>query len=309
VEVNTILYSTLIKGFNNVGDTKGAVGMWEELRTRKLPLNTMVYNAIIDVHARAGDTSGISSLLKSMEADNIEADSITRSIVAKGFCMAGELDRAMDLLRKAPITAKTNNVIIFNTILDGCVRHDRMELADELLAKIQDFSVVPTNFTLGIVVKMWGRRRRITEAFTAIRALPKQYGFTPNAPVKTCLLFACLRNDKVSNALEIFDELCASGHRPDTKMFSALINNCAKIGQCERAVTLVEDAYGLSSGRRVLARGELLEALSLEQLMRSLAKKGELQKVGAPLLKKIAYARIPVSNHLLSMVMDAQDLA
>jgi pentatricopeptide repeat protein len=307
VEVNTILYSTLIKGFNNIGDTKGAVDMWNELRRKQLPLNTMVYNAIIDVHARAGDTSEISALLKSMEADKIEADSITRSIVAKGFCMAGELDRAMDLLRKAPIDAKTNNVIIYNTILDGCVRHDRMELADELLAGLKDFNIVPTNFTLGIIVKMWGRRRRITEAFTAVRTLPKQYGFTPNVPVKTCLLFACLRNDKVSNALEIYDELCASGHRPDTKMFSALINNCAKVGLCERAVTLLDEAYGLSSGRRALPRGEQLEALSMEQLMKALAKKGELQKVGAPLLRKMANAKVHVSNHILSMVMDRQD--
>jgi pentatricopeptide repeat protein len=307
VEVNTILYSTLIKGFNNIGDARGAVDMWNELRKKALPLNSMVYNAIIDVHARTGNTSAISALLKSMEADNIEADSITRSIVAKGFCMAGELDKAMDLLRKAPIDSKTNNVIIFNTILDGCVRHDRMELADELLAKMQSFNVTPTNFTLGIIVKMWGRRRKMTEAFNAVRTLPKQYGFTANPPVKTCLLFACLRNEKVSSALEIFEELCASGHRPDTKMLSALVNNCAKIGNSERAIVIVEEAYGLSSGRRMLARGEQLEPLSLEQLMKCLARKGELQTLGAPLLKKIVNAKIPVSNHILSMVMDTRD--
>jgi pentatricopeptide repeat protein len=300
VEPNTVLFSTLIKGFNNSGDTKGAVEIWNELRALNLPMNAMVFNAIIDVHARVGATAEITQLLKDMTAAKVSPDGITKSIVAKGFSMSGELEKAVEVLRSLPAGHGTNNVIVYNTVLDGCVRHNRTELADELLANIQSFNVVPTNFTLGIVVKMWGRRRKLGEAFKAVRTLPKLYGFTPNTPVKTCLLFACLRNDAVTGALEVFEDLKSTGHRADSKMFSALINNCARVGQAERALSLVEEAYGLSSGARVLARNEQLENACLEQLMKCLSKQGEMQ-MGVALVKKMAAQRIHVSPNVLAL--------
>jgi pentatricopeptide repeat protein len=301
VEANTVLYSTLIKGFNNLGDTKGAVQFWNELRALKLPMNAMVFNAIIDVHARVGGTAEITQLLKHMEEEKVVPDGITKSIVAKGFSMSGELEKAVEVLRSLPAGHGTNNVIVYNTVLDGCVRHNRSELADQLLANMQSFNVVPTNFTLGIVVKMWGRRRKLGEAFKAIRTLPKQYGFTPNTPVKTCLLFACLRNDAVTGALEVFDDLKSSGHRADSKIFSALINNCARVGQAERAVSLVEEAYGLSSGARVLPQKEQLENSCMEQLMKCLSKQGEMQRLGVTLVKKMAAQKIPISPNVIAL--------
>jgi pentatricopeptide repeat protein len=307
VPVNTVLYSTLIKGFNNIGDTKGATEMWNELRAKKLPMNTTVYNVMIDVHARVGSTREVTNLLKVMEADDLKPDNITKSIVAKAYCVSGEIEKAMDVFRTLPKGRGTNNVVIFNTILDGCVRHQRMELADELIAKMHEFCVVPSNFTLGIIVKMWGRRRKLQEAFAAVRNLPKQYGFVANGSVKTCLFFACLRNDAISQAGEVFEELRASKCRVDAKMFSALINNCARVGQVEKAVKLVDGAYGLSSGRRELPHGEQLENLCLDQLMKSLTKHNEFQRLGQPLLEKMLKARVPMSSQIIAYSWQGQE--
>lgn len=300
VPLNTILYSTLIKGFNNTGDGKRAVEVWNELRSKRLPMNTTVYNAIIDVHARVGATDEVSSLLKQMEEDGVAHDNITKSIMAKGYCVSGDLDNAMNVFRSLPVQPFSNHVIIYNTILDGCVRHNRMDLADEMLAKMEEYRITPSNFTLGIVVKMWGRRRKLSEAFAALENLPKKYGLKPNAPVKTCLFFACIRNDAINQASEVFEELCAVGHF-DAKMFSALISNCARVGQFERAVSLVEDAYGLGSGKRLLARKEELDSSCLEQLMRSLSRQGQLQALGTPMLKKMEAAKVPISKQVWAL--------
>jgi pentatricopeptide repeat protein len=298
VQVNTILYSTLIKGFTTIHDTKGAVEMWQELRAQKLPMNTMVYNAIIDVHARVGATDEVSKLLKSMKEDEVQPDDITKSIVAKGYCFTGELDKAMEVFRTLLLAKPSSNtVIVYNTILDGCVRHNRLELADDLVANMQAYRIEPSNFTLGIIVKMWGRRRQLAEAFKAYRTLPKKYGFTPNGPVRTCLFFACLRNDSVSSALEVFDELRTSGHPLDSKIYSALINRCARDGLLERAVSFVEEAYGLMPGsKRVLPYGDQLEAQCMDQLMKSLTKQGRYQNLGAALMKKMRQANVPFKS-------------
>jgi len=305
VPVNTVLYSTLIKGFTTIGDIKGAVDMWQELRAQKLPMNTMVYNAIIDVHARVGATGKVSELLNSMKEDQVEPDDITKSIVAKGYCMTGELDRAMEVFRSLPATPSANTVIVYNTILDGCVRHNHLELADELVANMEAYGIEPSNFTLGIIVKMWGRRRQLAEAFKAYRSLPKKYGFTPNGPVRTCLFFSCLRNENVEGALEVFNDLRASGHPLDSKIYSSLINRCVKDGLLEKAVSFVEEAYGLTGSKRGLPRGDLLECQCMDQLMKSLNKQGRYQKLGTALVKKLKQANLPLSSHVAAM--SAQD--
>jgi pentatricopeptide repeat protein len=300
IPMNTVLYSTLIKGFNNIGDGKGAIEMWNELRKKKLPMNTTVYNAIIDVHARVGATREVSSLLTQMELDGLHPDNITQSIIAKGYCVSGDLDNAMMVFRNLLNRPSSNNVIIYNTILDGCVRHNRMELADEMLAKMEEYCITPSNFTLGIIVKMWGRRRRLEEAFAALENIPKKYGFKPNGPVKTCLFFACIRNDATDCACEVLEELRTINHA-DAKMFSALIGNCARVGKSERAVLLVEEAYGLGKGKRVLARNEDLDSLCLEQLLKCLSRQGLLDTIGKPMLKKMECANIYINKQVWAL--------
>jgi len=299
--INAVVYSTLIKGFNNIGDSKGAIDMWNELRTQSVPLNTAVYNAIIDVYARLGSTQETTALVKEMQAGGLKPDHITKSILAKGFCVSGELDKAIEVLHNIPGGEGSNNTIMYNTILDGCVRHNRMDLADRLLAKAESFHVTPTSFTLGIIVKMWGRRRKISEAFAAVKTLPEKYGFKANGPVKACLFFACLRNDALDSAYEVFNDICATETRVDGKMYSALINNFAKVGQCDKAVSLVEEAYGLSAKKRGLPRGEQLDSSTLEQLMKCLARQGDLKRLGEPLLKKMVDAKLPVSHQVLAL--------
>lgn len=303
VPVNTVLYSTLIKGFANIRDNQGAEEIWCELCAKDLPLNSMVYNAIVDAHARVGAMDKVTALVGSMEATGCAPDDITWSMVAKGYCMTGELDKALEVFRSLPDKQNANRVVIYNTILDGCVCHSRNDVADLLLQNMEKWNIVPSNFTLGIVVKMWGRRRNLDSAFAALKTLPTKHGFTANGPVKTCLLFACLRNDAVDLALDVFDDIRASGHATDAKLFTALINNCARVGKCDRAVALVEDAYGLAGkASRAIASREELEPTCLEQLVKSLSKQGLMQKVAAPLLKKMRAAKVPVSTRVMTMV-------
>jgi len=304
VPANTVIYSTLIKGFGNIRDSKRAVEMWEELVAKELPLNTVVYNAIIDAHARVGSVDKIPALVDSMQAGACKPDDITWSLVAKGYCMAGDVDKAFEVFSNLKSEPNSNTVVMFNTILDGCVRHNRTDLAELMLKHMEEWRIRPTNFTLGIIVKMCGCRGQLNRAFDAVTALPKQYGFTPNHPVLTSLFFACLRNDALSSAIEVFEKDRAAGNQVDVKMFTALVSSCTRAGKLEKAVTLVEEAYGLTSGaRRQLSLAEDLDFSCLEQLMKALSRRGVMQKVAMPLLQKMRAAKVSSSGRLMGMCL------
>merc|ERR1711920_797863 len=96
---------------------------------------------------------------------------------------------------------------IFNTLVDGCVRHSRFELADEILASMSDYNVQPTNFTLSIIIKMWGKRHRLDNAFEAVHACLREKRHQLDAHVGTCLVSACMHNRDADRALVAFDEM------------------------------------------------------------------------------------------------------
>lgn len=303
VPPNTVMYSTIIKGFATSRQSARAMAMWREMRQMKVPMNTVAYNALIDAQARVGAMEEVETLVKSMEPDSCTPDVITFSTIVKGYCVKGELNRALDVFQSIERNGMVADAIIYNTILDGCIRHNKMELADRLVADMQKYKVIPSNFTLGILVKMYGRRGQLDKAFEVAESLSKRHGFSPNAQVRTCLMCACVNNRAIRRAFEVFEELKSSREGADVKAYGALLSGCIRHGHLAEAVHLVEEAYGLKDGVRRLPRNENLESERIEQLLRSLSQKNMMDKFGMPLLENLQAKKVPLSRWAVSSAL------
>jgi len=282
--------------------------MWREMRGEGLKLNTVVYNAVIDAQARVGAMEDVSELIETMAVDGCYPDSITYSTIVKGYCVKGDLDKAFEVFHGMQKNKMAGDSIVYNTILDGCIRHSRMDLADQLLDDMERFAVVPTNFTLGILVKMYGRRRQLEKAFEVMQQIPQRHGFSPNGQVKTCLMCACINNDALDRAFTVFEELKQVGSGADSQAYGALISGCVRHGDLLRATGLVEEAYGLGPNAKPArpARdkpGQPLEAEPLEQLLRAFSQRGQMEKYGMPLLEKLRIAKAPVHGRVFTSML------
>ena len=97
----------------------------------------------------------------------------------KGYCSSGDLDGALELLKDIEA-----DEVMFNSLLDGCAKQQAREL-------LTNAGVVPSNFTLSIMIKLFGRTRHLDEAFALVQELTTEYNFQPNMPVYTWLMQAC----------------------------------------------------------------------------------------------------------------------
>jgi len=277
--------------------------MWREMRKAGLKMNTVVYNAVIDAQARVGSMDEVSELVSTMQADNVRPDIISHSTIVKGYCVKGDVDKAFEIFRDMQQNNMVKDSIVYNTLLDGCTRNSRFDLADVLLEDMEKCNITPTNFTMGILVKMYGRRRQLDKAFEAMATLPKRYGFTPNPQVKTCLVCACINNNALDRAFVVFEDLKSGGFGADAKAYSAIISGCVRKSQTDRAVALVEEAYGLSGKRPTLAHGQSLEADALEKLLLALSQRGQAEEVAMPLLDRLRAAKAPINGRLYTSVL------
>merc|ERR1719271_985567 len=245
--VNTVIYSTVLKGFAVARRIDKVFCVYKEMRGKNIPCNTITYNTMLDACAKCCTMDRASGLLEDMRESAVEPDIITYSTIVKGYCLEGDVDRAFSVLEDMKSDDKfAPDEIMYNSILDGCAKQHRVEDALKLLEEMKATGVVPSNYTLSILVKLLGHSRRLNQAFKLVEELSQQHGFRPNVQVYTCLVQACLLNRRLEKAISLHDTMVAdAGCTTDEKFYAVLARGCLQLHQPLKAIEVVRAAYHL----------------------------------------------------------------
>jgi len=244
--VNTVIYSTVLKGFAVARRIDRVFCVYKEMCKKEIPCNTITYNTMLDACAKCCTMDRAQGLLEDMQKSKVEPDIITYSTIVKGYCLEGDVDRAFKVLEDMKGDDKfVADEIMYNSILDGCAKQHRVDDALRLLDEMQSTGVIPSNYTLSILVKLLGHSRRLSQAFKVVEDLSKQHGFRPNVQVYTCLVQACLLNRRLERALALHDTMLAESCRTDEKFYAVLARGCLQLQQPLKAVEVVRAAYQL----------------------------------------------------------------
>merc|ERR1719355_476297 len=281
--VNTVIYSTVLKGFAMSKQVNKVFEVYTEMRTREVQCNTITYNTMLDACARCSSMDRVSQILEDMKACNVEPDIITYSTIVKGYCQSGDVDRAFKVLEDMKRDSKfAPDEILYNSLLDGCAKQHRVDEALRLLADMKASGTAPSNYTLSILVKLMGRARRLDEAFALIEDLCAAHGFRPNIQVYTCLIQACIHNRQVDRALQLHDTMIEeAGIQPDQKLYTALGRGCLQAGFLQKAAKVIRIAYQLPGhGMAVPKRGgpSGVDAKLLEEVVSTLSSGNKAEK-------------------------------
>jgi len=245
--VNTVIYSTVLKGFAVAKNINKVFAVYKEMRQSGYACNTITYNTMLDACAKCCAMSRAPGLLEDMKGSCVEPDIITYSTIIKGYCLEGDVDRAFHVLEDMKSDGKfAADEIMYNSILDGCAKQHRVDDALRILDEMKTAGVGPSNYTLSILVKLLGHARRLPQAFQLVEDLSKQHGFRPNVQVYTCLVQACVLNRRLEKALALHDKMVAdSGCRVDEKFYAVLARGCLQMQQPLKAAEVVRAAYRL----------------------------------------------------------------
>jgi pentatricopeptide repeat protein len=285
--LNTVIYSTLLKGFAQSKQPERVQLVFEEMREEGIACNTVSYNTMIDANARTGRMDRAEELFQIMEAVGASPDIITFSTLVKGYCMYGDIDKGFAVLRKMTATGKHEpDEILYNSLLDGCAKQHRVEDALALVEDMHKNHVRPSNFTLSILVKLLGRSRRLNQAFSMVEETCKRFDLQANIHVYTCLIFACFQNRQMPRALQLHDSMITeAGVEPDERTYAVLARGCLQAGSIEKAANVVRAAYRLNPQGLVMPhRAPGVEVRTLEEVMNALSASPNAERLAVPLL-------------------------
>jgi pentatricopeptide repeat protein len=245
--INTVIYSTVLKGFAHAWKLERCFDVLGEMQCHGIQCNTITYNTLLDACTKCGSMDRVSEVFGEMQRNAVEPDLITYSTLVKGFCRAGDLERAFDLVQDVKQDGSLKlDEIVYNSLLDGCARQQKVDQAMEVLSDMRTADIVPSNYTLSILVKLLGRARRLKQAFALVEDLCGAYNIRLNVQVYTCLIQACLQNQKIDRALAVHDEMVQGlGREPDCKAYSVLLSGCLRANALDEAMHVALCAYRL----------------------------------------------------------------
>merc|ERR1719171_2282865 len=304
--LNTVIYSTLLKGFAQARQPGRVQEVFEEMKEMGIACNTVSYNTMLDANARTGKMDRADELFREMVASGISPDVITYSTLVKGYCQAGDIDQGFQVLKEM-VTSGVHepDEILYNSLLDGCAKQHRADDALKLVEDMHKNNVRPSNFPLSILVKLLGRSRRLNQAFTMVEETCKRFDLQANVHVYTCLIYACFQNRQMGRALELHDNMITeAGVEPDARTYAVLARGCLNAGSLEKAADVVRAAYGLSPvNMGTPKRAPGMEQRALEETMAALSTAPSAEQVAVPLLADLKALGVCVEANLYQSAM------
>lgn len=213
----------------------------EHMEERGVAGARATFSSLIDLCARDGRMDRAGALFRAMCTAGMSPDQNTYAAIVKGYCMQGELEQAIQLFTFMRARGVKPDAMLFNAILDGCARRDMVFMAEQVLSDMDDFGVAPSNATLCILVKLYGKVRDVDAAFRVVEELPARYGFAPDDKVLSALVGACLRSGRLAAAADVFGRL----EQPDAKVYGRFIHGHLQHDDVQTAVDLVTTAVGV----------------------------------------------------------------
>eukprot|EP00933_Yihiella_yeosuensis_P033263 TRINITY_DN26_c0_g1_i2.p1 TRINITY_DN26_c0_g1~~TRINITY_DN26_c0_g1_i2.p1 ORF type:complete len:872 (+),score=200.07 TRINITY_DN26_c0_g1_i2:162-2618(+) len=256
--VNTVVYSNIMKGFAMLKDVVQVRAVYREMTDRGIECNRVAFNTILNASAMCGEMEEVPNILKLMrEADPpIVPDVITFSTIVKGFCVAGDLEKALALMSEMKATKGSEpDELTYNSMIDGCVKTGRIDTAMMLIDEMKASGIHPSNYTLSIICKVLGRAKQAEKAVAMVQSISQGGGFKPNLQVFTSLILGFIHTRNGARAFDIYNDMMSQGTRPDQKMYCSMALAFLQTGFITEAAEVVRCAYHLAGTKLQNSRG------------------------------------------------------
>jgi len=237
-----VTYGILLDCCINENDVARAAEVFNEMTASGCVLNTILCTTLIKGFARAEQVDKAMDVYEKMCADgerSMKPDLITYSILIKANCDAGRLDVALTLLKAMKDRSLAVDEVIFNNLLGGCVREGNVDFARHLYDEMIKSGLKPSNATFSILIRLYAQCKRLDEAVEMLKTQPQVHGVVAEGRLFVQLAQACLRERQGHRAVEVYTLLLKSTP-PSIAMHTSILGMCAKLNMLDTGAEILE---------------------------------------------------------------------
>jgi pentatricopeptide repeat protein len=261
VQPDLSTYNILLKGvsckldqFINNSEEKAKLvgtmdGVFAELlkhSTIGIKPNDITINTMLDIMIKAGEIKRAWELFDSMkEKYGVEPDKFSYSTIIKALKYeldSTKLERAFGILEylKHRQGTVTNDEIIFNCLIDVCLKLNLMDKAEKVFREMKEIGVIPSKITYAIMIKGYGQVYDLEKAFQVFEEM-KLANIPPNEIIYGCLLNACVRCSNIEKVTEVYNEMRQHELDMNIVLYTTLIKAYTKVRKLPLALQVYDN--------------------------------------------------------------------
>ncbi|XP_030458212.2 pentatricopeptide repeat-containing protein At5g50280, chloroplastic [Syzygium oleosum] len=236
------VYNSAISGLMSSGSYKDAWKVYEAMEANNVQPDHVTCSIVITVMRKNGHSAKESwEFFERMNRKGVKWSSEVMGALIKSFCDEGLKKEALIIQAEMEKKGIPSNVIVYNTFMDAYGKSNQIEEAEGLFAEMKAKGLKPTAATFNILMDAYSRRMQpeIVEKFLKDM---QEMGLEPNATSYTCLISAYGRQRTMSDmAADAFMRMRRVGVKPNLHSYTALVHAYSVSGWHEKAYTAFED--------------------------------------------------------------------
>ncbi|XAR73589.1 hypothetical protein NMG60_11007604 [Bertholletia excelsa] len=191
----------------------------------------VVYNALLRLYSECGCFEEVLQVFDEMPQQNI----VSWNLLIAGFVQRNQLFEALDTFRRMQEEGVGFSWVTFTTLLPVCGRVTALYSGKEMHAQIVKSPRKPDVLVQNSLVDMYAKCGAVDYSRRIFDAMQTKDVTSWNA-----VLTGCAVNGLMKEAMELFDEMLASGFWPDGITFIALLSGCSHAGLTDEGRTLFD---------------------------------------------------------------------
>jgi pentatricopeptide repeat protein len=206
----------------------------EDIKKVNLKVNLITINTSLDILIKSNEIKRAWDLFDNMKEEyGLEPDKFSYSTIIKALKFeldSTKLERAFGILEylKEKSSTAANDEIIFNCLIDVCLRLNLIEKAEKVFAEMKELGVLPSKITYAIMIKGYGQVYNLEKAFELFEEM-KANNTTANEIIYGCLLNACVRCSNIKKVTEVYNEMKTQKIDMNIILYTTLIKAYTKV--------------------------------------------------------------------------------
>jgi len=238
VEPTQVTYGILLDACVSRNDLESAAAVFHEMVTKGCTMNTVLYTTLIKGFARAGRVDKAMEVYTHMrEQSKVKPDTILFSVLIKSNCDDGRIECALQLFESMIELGNQPDEIVFNNLLVGCCRDSNVSLGKKLLGEMKRLGVKPSHATASILIKLYAKCHMLDGAQYLLENISEELGVEPEARLFAQLVHASLRERDGYRAVQVYNMMLRASP-PDAATTGSILSTCLSCGLLDAAVEI-----------------------------------------------------------------------
>ncbi|KAL0907462.1 hypothetical protein M5K25_021875 [Dendrobium thyrsiflorum] len=239
--VDAVAYNTLIKGFCEVAKPEVGRRVMREMERKGCLPNVQTYNVLISGFCESEKMDSAIDLFREMGMDGISPEFRAYDALIRGFCSVGRVEDGVKLLNlmEEICGGNDNHIFPYNNILYGYYREGRMEEANEFLHTRMGGSF-PRAKEKSSRILNFCNEDRIEEALLVYEEMVKE-GSLPSVLIYVSLIQGLCKQGEVRKAFDMMNVMMEKGFIPLASTFNYLIRCFCNAGSFVSALKLLKE--------------------------------------------------------------------